>query len=55
VGGVSVRVPAEVEVRVEGFRLFGGVRIEPGASNSGIVLRVREYRLVGGVHVVRTR
>ncbi|MEV6848272.1 LiaF domain-containing protein [Actinoplanes sp. NPDC051411] len=55
VGGVSLQVPPEVEVRVEGFRLFGRVRIEPGASNSGIVLRVREYSLVGGVHVVRTR
>jgi predicted membrane protein len=55
VGGVSLQAPPEIEVQVEGFRLFGGVRIEPGASNSGTVLKVREYSLVGGVHVTRTR
>jgi predicted membrane protein len=55
VGGVSLQVPPEIEVRVEGFRLFGGVRIEPGASDPGTVLRVREYSLAGGVHVTRTR
>jgi predicted membrane protein len=55
VGGVSLQVPPEIEVQVEGFRLFGGVRIEPGASPSGTVLRVREYSLAGGVHVQRTR
>jgi predicted membrane protein len=48
VGGVSLQVPPELEVRVEGFRLFGGVRIEPGASDPGTVLRVREYSLAGG-------
>jgi hypothetical protein len=52
---VSLQVPPELEVRVEGFRLFGGVRIEPGASDPGTVLRVREYSLAGGVHVTRTR
>ena len=55
VGGVSLLVPPEIEVQVEGFRLFGGVRIEPGASPSGTVLKVREYSLAGGVHVQRTR
>jgi hypothetical protein len=55
VGGVSLQVPAHVEVRAEGFRLFGRVRIEPGASPATTVLRVREYSLVGGVHVERTR
>jgi hypothetical protein len=38
-----------------GFRLFGEVRIDPGASPSGTVLRVREYGRVGGVQVTRTR
>jgi hypothetical protein len=60
IGGVSLRVPPEIEVQVEGFRLLGGVRIEPGAgpsgaTPSGTVLRVREYSLIGGVHVERTR
>lgn len=54
-GGVSLRVPPEMAVRVEGFRLFGGVRIAPGASPSTTVLRVREYGLAGGVRVERTR
>src|SRR5438067_1665195 len=45
VGGVSLRVPPEIEVQVEGFRLFGGVRIEPGTTPAGTVLRVREYSL----------
>jgi hypothetical protein len=52
---VSLRVPPEIEDQVEGFRLFGGVRIEPGATPSGTVLRVREYSLAGGVRVERTR
>ena len=29
VGGVSLQVPHTMDVEVEGFRLFGGVRIEP--------------------------
>jgi hypothetical protein len=55
VGGVSLQVPPHVEVRAEGFRLFGRVRIEPGATPATTVLRVREYSPVGGVHVERTR
>jgi hypothetical protein len=55
VGGVSLLVPPEMEVQVEGFRLFGGVHIEPGAGPSGTVLRVREYGLAGGVRVRRAR
>ncbi len=57
VGGVSLVVPPEMDVQVEGFRLFGGVRIEP-AQRTGpatAVLKVREYSLVGGVHVQRAR
>ena len=57
VGGVSLLVPPEMAVEVEGFRLFGRVRIEP-AGRTGpatTVLKVREYSLVGGVHVERTR
>jgi predicted membrane protein len=55
VGGVSLRIPADVEVEVEGFRLFGGVRIEP-AERTGparVTLKVREYSIAGGVHVQR--
>jgi predicted membrane protein len=56
-GGVSLVVPPEMDVQVEGFRIFGGVRIEP-AQRTGpatVVLKVREYSLVGGVHVQRAR
>jgi hypothetical protein len=55
VGGVSLRVPHDMDVTVEGFRLFGRVRIEP-AQRSGPAtrtLKVREYSLAGGVHVQR--
>jgi hypothetical protein len=36
VGGVSLLVPPEMAVEVEGFRLFGRVRIEP-AGRTGPV------------------
>jgi predicted membrane protein len=55
IGGVSLEVPADVDVVVEGFRIFGGVRIEP-AQRTGPARRtvkVREYSLIGGVHVQR--
>ncbi|WP_198029044.1 LiaF domain-containing protein [Actinoplanes sp. N902-109] len=54
IGGVSLRVPDNVTVEVEGFRVFGGVRSEavrPGGT--AVTLRVREYALAGGVHVRR--
>jgi hypothetical protein len=35
VGGVSLQAPPEIEIRVGGFRLFGGVRIEPGRHRFG--------------------
>jgi predicted membrane protein len=55
VGGVSLRVPQDVDVVVEGFRLFGRVRIEPARPGTGKArtLKVREYSIVGGVHVER--
>ncbi|TQS42156.1 hypothetical protein [Cryptosporangium phraense] len=55
IGGVSLRVPANVEVEAEGVRIFGGVRIEPGAATGPdtVRLKVREYSLIGGVHVQR--
>ena len=55
VGGVSLRVPHDVDVVVEGFRIFGGVRIEPArrAGAAARTLKVREYSLVGGIHVER--
>jgi predicted membrane protein len=57
VGGVSLLVPPEMDVQVEGFRLFGGVRVEAAQRTAPAiaVLKVREYSLVGGVHVRRAR
>ncbi|MFL6110586.1 MAG: hypothetical protein ACJ786_04445 [Catenulispora sp.] len=55
VGGISLRVPQDVDVEVEGFRLFGGIRVEP-ADRPGpatAVVKVREFSLAGGVHVKR--
>jgi hypothetical protein len=55
VGGVSLRVPHDVDVVVEGFRIFGGVRIEPARREGEATrtVKVREYSLVGGIHVER--
>jgi hypothetical protein len=55
VGGVSLRVPHDVDVEVEGFRVFGGVRIEPPRRTgpAARTLKVREYSLAGGIHVER--
>jgi hypothetical protein len=53
VGGVSLRVPATVAVEVEGYRLFGGARVEPGAATPTVTLKVRDYGIAGGVHVQR--
>jgi predicted membrane protein len=55
-GGVSLRVPADVDVVVEGFRIFGGVRVDAGVRSGppARTLRVREYSLAGGVHVERS-
>ncbi|MFC0507465.1 hypothetical protein [Micromonospora costi] len=53
-GGVKLRVPAETNVRIEGFHLFGGRRVEPGRpSPSDPVVRVRAYGIWGGVQVRR--
>ncbi|MFC4118892.1 hypothetical protein [Nonomuraea zeae] len=55
IGGVMLRVPAEADVRVEGFHLFGGRRVEAGSpSATGPVIRVRAYGLIGGVTVTRS-
>jgi predicted membrane protein len=55
VGGVSLRVPHDVDIEVEGFRIFGGIRVEPPVRTgpAARTLKVREYSLVGGVHVQR--
>jgi predicted membrane protein len=53
VGGVSLRVPDDVEVQVEGFRLLGGVGVEETPSVKTRTIRVRNYGLVGGVDVKR--
>jgi predicted membrane protein len=55
VGGVSLRVPPHVDVEVEGFRLFGGVRVAPAerVGPATVTLKVREYSIAGGVQVKR--
>lgn len=54
VGGVRLRVPADVMVEVEGVSLFGGRTVEPGTPGaSGRVVRVRNYSVFGGVSVTR--
>jgi predicted membrane protein len=55
VGGVSLRVPRDVDVEVEGFRLFGRVRVEPAqrTSPAARTVKVRDYGIAGGVHVER--
>ncbi|MFI1994118.1 hypothetical protein [Actinoplanes sp. NPDC020271] len=54
VGGVSLQVPAGVSVVPEGFRIFGPVRnAAPVRGGDEIVVRVRAFGLVGGIHVER--
>ncbi|XVU23688.1 LiaF domain-containing protein [Actinoplanes sp. CA-054009] len=53
VGGVSLRVPDNVAVEVEGFRLFGRVRDDAAPRDAAVTMRVREYSLAGGVHIER--
>jgi predicted membrane protein len=55
VGGVSLRVPHDVDIEPEGFRLFGGIRIQPAdrTGPAARTLKVREYSLFGGIHVQR--
>ena len=53
VGGVSLVAPPNVAVEVEGFRLFGRVRVDPGDQAATVTLKVREYAVVGGVQVRR--
>jgi predicted membrane protein len=57
IGGVSLLIPEDMDVEVEGFRLIGRVRIEPAGRTgpAATVLKVREYSLIGGVHVERAR
>ncbi|NJP27290.1 cell wall-active antibiotics response protein [Microbispora hainanensis] len=56
-GGVRLRVPADVTVEVEGFSLIGGRSVEPGPPDtpdaSGRVVRVRNYSVIGGVDITR--
>ncbi|GAA2524471.1 LiaF domain-containing protein [Winogradskya humida] len=53
VGGVSLVLPQDVAVEVEGFRLFGGVRVQAGTVAATRTLKIREYSVAGGVHVRR--
>ncbi len=52
-GGVSLVVPADVRVEVNGFVLLGGKDIErrPESAASDRIVRVRAFGLVGGVRV----
>jgi hypothetical protein len=56
-GGIGIRVPADVEVDVSGLALMGGfedssrVSAPPGAP----VVRVKGFALMGGVDVRRTK
>jgi hypothetical protein len=53
-GGVNLRVPADADVDIAGFSLFGGRRVQPGTpSPSGPVIRVRACGLFGGVNISR--
>jgi hypothetical protein len=53
IGGVKLTVPADLDVQVKGFRLFGGRNIEDGEPG-GPVLRVYAYGILGGVKVRRS-
>ena len=47
---MSPRVPQDLDIVVEGFRIFGGVRVEPAqrTGEARRTVKVREYSLVGG-------
>src|SRR3954454_23042221 len=51
VGGVDLKVSADVCVEVSGFTLVGGKDVERVAGASGPVVRVRAFGLFGGVKV----
>jgi hypothetical protein len=55
VGGVSLTVPHDVDVVVEGFHLFGGSKVEQALRTGPAThtVRVRNYGLFGGVRVDR--
>ncbi|MBP2706092.1 hypothetical protein JOL79_19985 [Microbispora sp. RL4-1S] len=54
IGGVKLQVPADANVEIESFHLFGGRRIQPSTpSPSAPVVRVRAYGIFGGVKVSR--
>ena len=52
-GGVSLVVPADVRVEVNGFVLLGGKDIErrPESAAGDRIVRVRAFGLIGGVRV----
>jgi Cell wall-active antibiotics response LiaF, C-terminal len=54
VGGVRVTVPPDVDVVVEGVRVFGGHHVEPGVRPVRARLTIRSFGLVGGVRVLRS-
>src|ERR1700754_1860781 len=56
VGCVSITVPDDVDVEVEGFQLIGGNTIEQPRRTGPATrtLRVRNYGLFGGVRVNRS-
>jgi hypothetical protein len=51
-GGVDIRVPPGTQVTMDGFRLFGGskVNVEPGNQPGG-KLRVSAWCIFGGTEV----
>lgn len=53
IGGVDVRAPRGVRVRVSGFSLLGGRRVdlEEPTDPSAPTLEVRAFSLIGGVRV----
>lgn len=55
VGGVSLTVPHDVDVEVEGFQLLGGRRVEPAQRTGPAIatVRVRNFGILGGVNVRR--
>jgi hypothetical protein len=52
-GGVSLVVPPDVRVEVNGFVLLGGKDVErlADSANSAKIVRVRAFGLLGGVRV----
>jgi hypothetical protein len=57
VGGTRVTVPPGIRVKVSGFRLIGGTRVEGGLEPGpgAPTVDIRAFSLVGGVRIYRSR